>query len=94
MPYRFKDAKKVRYFDIETYTKGFVATSNIDNITTQEYFQFKQIYKISHYPETGVEIVLLNGNVRVFYNDDAGQSEILFNALNSTMVAWMNTNLN
>ena len=94
MPLKFKDAKSVRNFDIETYTKGFVATSELDGKIYQEYFQFKEIHKIVHYPETGVEIILINGTIRVFYNDDIGQSQILFDALNNTMTSWMNSNLN
>lgn len=93
-PHKSKDAKKVREFDIETFTKGFTSTYTLDGISTSEYFQYKQIYQIIHYPGVGVEIVNYNGNRRVFYNDETGKSEELFNALNSTIVSWMNSNLN
>lgn len=89
-----KDARKVKEFDIYPYKKGFVADSTIDGITTQEYFQFKEIHQILHYIETGVEIVNFNGKRRVFYNDETGQSLILFDTLNDTMISWMNSNLN
>lgn len=90
-----KDAKKIREFDIYTYTKGFVAESLDDEgNTVQEYFQFKEIHKIIHFPERGVEVVYFNESRRVFYNDEIGESTILYNLLNNTLVAWMNSNLN
>lgn len=90
-----KDAKKIREFDIYTYKKGFVAESLDDEgNNVQEYFQFKQIQKIIHFPGRGVEIVNLNGSRRVFYNDETGESTILYDLLNNTLVTWMDTNLN
>jgi len=94
MSIKSNDAKKVKEFDILTYAKGFVASNTTDGILTQEFFQFKEIQQIIHYVNTGVEIVFFNGKRRVFYNDLAGQSLILYNALNSTMLTWMNSNLN
>jgi len=89
-----KDAKKVKNFEIDTYTKGFTASSLVDGILTQEYFQFKEIQKIIHYPDRCVEIVSNNGTRRVFYNDTLGKSQELYDGLNNTMVSWMNSNLN
>lgn len=89
-----KDAKKVKEFDISTITKGFLATSTTDDIVTYEYFQFKEIRQIIHYPGRGVEIVNYSGDRRVFYNDETGQSLKLFDTLNTKMNAWMNSNLN
>ena len=90
-----KDAKQIREFDIFTYTKGFVAESlDSEGNNIQEYFQFNQIQKIIHFPERGVEIVYFNGSRRVFYNDLTGESTVLYNLLNSTLVVWMNSNLN
>ena len=90
-----KDAKKIREFDIYSYTKGFVASS-LDNEghTVQEYFQFREIHKIIHYSGRGVEIVYFNGSRRVFYNDEEGESLILYDLLNNAMTSWMNSNLN
>lgn len=94
MPIKSKDAQKVKEYDITTYTKGFIAVHTLDGVVTQEYFQFKEIQQIIHYPDTGVEIVYFNGRRRVFYNDLVGESQTLFDSLNATMVAWMNSNLN
>jgi hypothetical protein len=94
MSMRFKDAKKVRQFDITTYKKGFTSSYIEDGNTVNEYFQFKQIHEIIHHKGSGVEIVGYDTNRRVFYNDEVGQSEILFNALHNTMVTWMASNLN
>jgi len=94
-----KDAKKVKTYAITCYTKGFTSTftskdENNNDIITNEYFQFKEIYQVMHYPNVGVEIVNYTGNRRVFYNDTAGQSQILFNTINNALVSWMNSNLN
>ena len=94
MSLKSKDAKAVKEYDIETYTKGFVAESTIDGIVTKEYFQFREIQQIIHYPETGIEVVFFNGRRRVFYNDALGESQLLYNAVNNTMISWMNSNLN
>ena len=99
MPLLSKDAKKVRTFAINTYTKGF--TSNYtqqdekgSDIVTNEFFQFKEIYQVIHYPDVGVEVVNYTGTRRVFYNDTPGESTILFTAINTALVSWMNSNLN
>ena len=93
-----KDAKKVRTFSITCYTKGFTSTfttqENGVSITTNEYFQFKEIYQVIHYPNIGVEIVNYTGTRRVFYNDTTGESQILFNTINNALISWMNSNLN
>jgi hypothetical protein len=89
-----KDAKKAKTFAITTYTKGFISTFTLDTIVTNEYFQFKEIYQIIHYPGVGVEIVNYNGGRRVFYNDVSGQSLLLFNTINNALTSWMNSNLN
>lgn len=94
MPLKSKDAMKVKEFDIEAYTKGFTSTYTLDGIVTNEYFQYKEIYQILHYPNVGVEIVNYNGVRRVFYNDIVGESQILFDMIDSTMTTWMNSNLN
>jgi hypothetical protein len=94
MPHISKDAKKVKEFNIEAYTKGFTSTYSDNGVVTNEYFQYKEIYQILHYPNVGVEIVNYNGTRRVFYNDVQGQSQILFNIIDSTMTTWMNSNLN
>ena len=94
MPHKSKDAHKVKDFDINAYTKGFTSDFTLDGIVTKEYFQFKEIYQIIHYPDVGVEIVNYNGSRRVFYNDVTGESQILFDLLNNALVSWMNSNLN
>lgn len=88
------DARKVKEFAISTYTKGFVASNTIDNILTQEFFQFQEIHQIIHYKNVGVELVLFNGKRRVFYNDLADQSVALYNSLNNSMISWMNSRSN
>jgi hypothetical protein len=88
------DAKKAKSFIITAYTKGFTSNFTLDTIITNEYFQFKEIYQVIHYPNVGVEIVNYNGGRRVFYNDSAGQSLVVFNTINTAMLAWMNSNLN
>ena len=99
MPHKSKDAKKVKEFNIICYTKGFTSDytmkdENNNDIITNEYFQFKEIYQIIHYPDVGVEIVNFNGGRRVFYNDVSGESQILFDLINNALVSWMNSNLN
>lgn len=94
MSYQSKDAKKVRTFSITPYTKGFTSTFTADGITTNEYFQFKEIYQLILYPNVGVEVVFYSGGRRVFYNDTVGAATTLFNALNSAISSWMNSNLN
>ena len=99
MPHLSKDAKKVRTFAITCYTKGFTSTftaqdENNNDIITNEYFQFKEIYQIIHYPDVGVEIVNFNGGRRVFYNDVSGESQILFDLVNNALISWMSSNLN
>ena len=94
MGHKSKDAQKVLEFDIVTYTKGFTSEVTIDGSLIKEYFQFKEIHQIVHHPDIGVEIVGYNGGRRVFYNDVSGESLILFNSINNTMIAWMNSNLN
>ena len=94
MALKSKDAKRVREFDINTYTKGFLSVNTTDNIITQEYFQYKEIQQIIYYPDTGVEVVFFSGKRRVFYNDAPSASLTLFNSLNASMVSWMNSNLN
>lgn len=94
MTIRTRDAKKVLEYDISTYRKGFVAETIIDGIVTKEYFQFKQIHKVLHHPGKGVEIVGYNKDRRVFYNDGDGESQILYEAINTTMINWMKSNLN
>ena len=94
MPHISKDAKKVKEFNIEAYTKGFTSNYTLDGIVTNEYFQYKEIYQILHHPNVCVEIVNFNGGRRVFYNDVPGESQILFDLINTTMTTWMNSNLN
>ena len=94
MPVISKDAKKVKTFVITAYTKGFTSTYTFDSIITNEYFQFKEIYQVLHYPNVGVEVVNYNGGRRVFYNDVVGESQILFDTINNALVSWMNSNLN
>lgn len=89
-----KDAKSLKEYQIDTYTKGFVSVSVVDGNTIQEYFAFKDIAQIIHHPNVGVEIVRLNNNRKVFYNDTPGEALILFDGLNSPMLSWMNSNLN
>lgn len=91
---KFKDAKQIKEFDILTYTKGFVASSVVDGVVIQEYFQFKEIHQILHHTDAAVEIVFFNDKRRVFYNDTTGESQTLYDSLNNTMTAWMNSNLN
>ena len=92
--HKSKDAQKVREFDITTHKKGFISETTVDGTTVKEYFQFKEIHQIIHHPNTGVEIVGYNGKRRVFYNDVPGDAQILYNAINTTMLNWMESNLN
>lgn len=94
-----KDAKKVKTFTITPYTKGFTSSftiqdSNGNNVVTNEYFQFKEIYQVIQYPNFAVEIVNYSGTRRVFYNDTPGQSQTIFNTINTALLSWMNSNLN
>lgn len=91
---KFKDAKNLQEFDITVLKKGFAASSTVDGKEIEEFFTFAEIHKITHYPDTGVEIILLNGSVRVFYNGDLGASLNLFSSLKSNMTTWMDSNLN
>tara|TARA_R110002153_G_scaffold20115_1_gene68440 strand:+ start:490 stop:789 length:300 start_codon:yes stop_codon:yes gene_type:complete len=99
MSYNSKDAKKVKEFDISCHTKGFTSSFTVldekkNEILTYEYFKFKEIYQIVHYPSVGVEIINYNGDRRVFYNDSLGAAHILFTLINKAIVSWMNSNLN
>ena len=89
-----KDAKNLKEYDVDSYTKGFIAGSTVNNITTQDYFQYKQIYNIIHHPNTGVEIIGYNGNRRIFYHDLNDDSIILFGLLKDKMQIWMQSNKN
>ena len=90
--FKSKNAKKIIEYDIDSYTKGFISTTIIDVNTVQEYFPFAQITQIIHHPNVGVEIVRSNNLRKVYYNDVVGESQIIFDDLNSKMVAWMSTN--
>jgi hypothetical protein len=94
MSLKFKDAKKVKQFNIETQKKGFTSSYVEGDNIINEYFQFKEIYQIIHFPGRGVEIVNFDTSRRVFYNDEDGKSQILFDALNTAMLSWMQSNLN
>lgn len=94
MSLKSKDAKKAKEYDISTYTKGITSTYTINGIVTNEFFQFKEISQIIHYPNIGVEIINYNGSRRVFYNDIPGQSQALFDSFNTKMNSWMTSNLN
>ena len=89
-----KDAKRLKEYDITAYTKGFLAISTLDGITTNDFFQYKQIYNIVHHPGVGIEIIGYNGNRRIFYHDDDGDSMILFDLVSTKMNAWMQSNKN
>ena len=94
MSLKSKDAKNVKEYNITSYNKGFMSTNTIDGITTNEFFQYKEIYQVIHHLNRGVEIVGYNGKRRVFYNDLSGESQTLFNTITSKMVSWMGSNLN
>lgn len=89
-----KNAQKNIEYDIITYTKGFITTTVIDGKIIEEYFQFREINQIIHHPDVGVEIVFYNSKRKVFYNDLGGESLVIFDQLNNTMKAWMDSNLN
>ena len=89
-----KDAKRLKEYDILAYTKGLVSVSTVDGITTNDYFQYRQIYNIIHHPNVGIEIIGYHGNRRIFYHDDDGDSVILFNIISDKMMAWMQSNKN
>ena len=89
-----KDAKSLKEYNITDYTKGFVATSVLDGVITTDYFQYRNIYNIVNHVNIGVEIICYNGIRRVFYHNTAGESEILFNLINTRMNAWVGSNLN
>ena len=94
MAFKSKNAKKNKEYNIDVYKKGFITTSEIDGKTVNEYFQYKDIERIIHHPNTGIEIIGINGSLRVFYNDVVGESENLFNYITIKMVEWMDSNLN
>lgn len=94
MSIKSKDAKKVTEFDITTHKKGFIAESTIDGDTIKEYFQFREIHQIIHHVGIGVEVVFYNEHRRVFYNDEPGMSQSLYDAINLNLLNWMNSNLN
>ncbi len=52
--------KKIKFFDIISYTKGFVSESTNDGNIVKEYFQFNKIHQVIHHPNVGVEIVGYN----------------------------------
>ena len=89
-----KDARKVLDFDITTHIKGFIAETIINGSVYKEYFQFKEIHQVIHHPAVGVEIVGYNNKIRVFYNDEEGKSQLLYDGINVAMAAWMNSNFN
>ena len=89
-----KDAKNLKEYDITAYTKGLLATSTINNITTHDYFQYKQIYNILHHKNVGIEIIGYSGIRRVFYHNTDGESQILFDLISAKMNDWLGTNLN
>jgi len=89
-----KDAKRLKEYNIDIYTKGFVATSILNGITTNDFFHYKKIYNILHHKNIGIEIICHNGTRRVFYHDLDGESEYLFNLVSDKMVTWMQSNKN
>ena len=93
-PMKSKDARKVLEFNINTHTKGFTAETTIDGSSVKEYFHFREIHQIIHHPNRGVEIVSYNDSRRVFYNDEPGESQQLYDAINGAMVSYMKSNLN
>ena len=88
-----KDAKNSKEYDLEIYTKGFVASSKEENNSTEEFFQYKQIYNILLHPDIGVEIIFYNGKRRIFYNQNKDLQD-LFNTLTDKMQRWMKSNRN
>lgn len=94
MGHKSKDAKQALEFDIEVKTKGFISSITIDGSLIVEHFQYKEIHQIIHHPDRGVEIIGYNDRHRVFYNDEPGQSQVLFDLINNMMISWMNSNLN
>lgn len=88
-----KDAKNLKEYDIEVYTKGFVASSKEENIAIEEFFQYKQIYNIILHPDIGVEIIFYNKKRRIFYNQDEDLKN-LFDILTDKMQKWMKSNKN
>jgi len=89
-----KDAKNLKEYNIEIYTKGFMATSVLKGITTNDFFHYKQIYNIIHHKNIGIEIICYNGLRRVFYHDLDGESQYLFNLVSAKMNEWVGSNLN
>ena len=89
-----KDAKSLKEYNISDYTKGFVATSVLNGIITTDYFQYRNIYNIIHHSGIGVEIICYNGTRRIFYHNTVGDSQILFDLINTRMSTWVGSNLN
>lgn len=89
-----KDAQKVKNFALTTYKKGFTSSNIIDGVLHQEYFHFREIHQIVHYPGRCVEVVNYNGSRRVFYNDSVGESQKIYDSFNNKMIDWMKSNLN
>lgn len=60
------DAKNLTDYNITAYTKGFVASGVFNNIMTNNYFQYKEIYNVVHHVGVGVEIICYNGIRKIF----------------------------
>lgn len=89
-----KDSKGLNEYDILTYNKGFTAKRFINGNTISDYFQYKEIYNLVHHPNVGIEIIEYNGNRRIFYHDEDGDSVILFNLVKAKIQDWLQSNKN
>lgn len=85
------DAKKLKNFDLSVSYKGFISKTTIDDETHVEIFLFQEISEVIHYLNKGIEIVLLNGNRRMFYNDEDGASQKAFDFITSQIQEWLSS---
>lgn len=83
------DAKKLKNFDLSISYKGFISRATVGDETHIEVFLFEQISEVVHYDNKGVEIVLLNGKRKMFYNDEEGASGKAFDFILSQIQEWM-----
>lgn len=86
---RGNDAKKLKNFDLSISYKGFISSSIVNDETHIEVFLFEQISEVVHYPNKGVEIILLNSRRKMFYNDEDGASQKAFDFILSQIQEWM-----
>lgn len=93
MRYRSRDSKKLKEYDITPVRKGLIAVSTDETkIETTDYIQFNRVHEIIHHPGSCIEIIYHSNERTRFYNDT--ESQIIYNAIISTMEKWLKSNVN